>query len=427
MNALLLASWFGHRKVVQMLVSAGAKVTCENKSGLTVLHCAAQRGHAAVMQFIIEDLEDLDIDKTTKLGQTALHLTAEEGQLQAVEYLLSCGSSLAMRDKDNNSPLHLAAGRGHLAVVKKLLEAGAEMDGKNTAGQTSLHLAAEGGHHHCVQLLLSSGCDIDAQSSKSMTALHYAARSGHDEVAQLLIRGGIAVDAVDHHHATAMQLAVLHNFPAIVKLIIDADGDLDIADNRQQTPLHVAAEHARQDIAEMILISGVNLKLVDKQGKTSLDIAARGNHISMVDMIIKADRFYKWEKDNLPSESDSWVLKHLTFKQDQRPETEHMRSVLWRLSTQHLKVGGVECLAHHWTFTEAHILAIEQQWAGSKSYKEHGHRMLLIWLHGVLTARENPIKSLYEGLVGIDRLDLAESMRRKANAENDSPKKCAMT
>uniref|UniRef100_A0A0E9RNW8 Uncharacterized protein n=1 Tax=Anguilla anguilla TaxID=7936 RepID=A0A0E9RNW8_ANGAN len=31
--------------------------------------------------------------------------------------------------------------------------------------------------------------------------------------------------------------------------------------------------------------------------------------------------------------------------------------------------------------------------------------MLLIWLHGVRMAEENPIKGLYEGLVGISRRD----------------------
>uniref|UniRef100_H2ZX76 Ankyrin repeat and death domain containing 1A n=1 Tax=Latimeria chalumnae TaxID=7897 RepID=H2ZX76_LATCH len=177
----------------------------------------------------------------------------------------------------------------------------------------------------------------------------------------------------------------------------------------QQTALHIAAEHGRQDIAEMILIAGVNLKLTDKQGKTSLDVAARGNHINLVDMIVKADRFYKWEKkDNLNSDSDSWVAIHLTFKQDHRLETQHIRSVLWRLATKYLKHNEWKKLAHFWKFTDAHIRAIEQQWTeGTKSYKEHGHRMLLIWLHGVIMAGENPIKGLYEGLVGIGRRDLA--------------------
>jgi len=33
--------------------------------------------------------------------------------------------------------------------------------------------------------------------------------------------------------------------------------------------------------------------------------------------------------------------------------------------------------------------------------------MLLIWLHGVVQAGDNPVKGLYEGLVEISRTDLA--------------------
>lgn len=36
---------------------------------------------------------------------------------------------------------------------------------------------------------------------------------------------------------------------------------------------------------------------------------------------------------------------------------------------------------------------------GKKSYKEHGNRMLLIWLHGTLLAHQNPVKHIYEDLV----------------------------
>jgi len=36
---------------------------------------------------------------------------------------------------------------------------------------------------------------------------------------------------------------------------------------------------------------------------------------------------------------------------------------------------------------------------GKKSYKEHGNRLLLIWLHGALLAHQNPVKRIYEDLV----------------------------
>ncbi|KAF3830608.1 hypothetical protein GH733_004427 [Mirounga leonina] len=210
------------------------------------------------------------------------------------------------------------------------------------------------------------------------------------------------------HGASPLHLAVKHHFPALVQLLINAGSDLDATDNRQQTPLHLAAEHARQDIAEMLLIAGVNLNLRDKQGKTALAVAARSNHISLVDMIIKADRLYTWEKDHL------WLRdprdccgKNLTFKQDHRQEGRQFSCVLWRLASRDLRPHEWKKLAYCWEFTEAHVHAIEQPWTGTKSYQEHGHRMLLIWLHGVATAGENPSKALFESLVAIDRRDLA--------------------
>ncbi|XP_078007335.1 ankyrin repeat and death domain-containing protein 1A isoform X2 [Phascolarctos cinereus] len=407
MNALLLSAWFGHLRILQLLVNSGAKINCEDKNGLNILHCAAQRGHVHVLEFIMEDLEDVHLDRIDKLDRTAFHLAAAHGQLDTLDFLIGFGCDHGIKDKEGNTALHLAAKNGHSSVLQRIIELGLDLEEKNGEGLTALHTATEGGHLDCVQLLIQAGSKVNAQTQKQMNCLHYAALHGFDDIAQALIDAGISVDAANHQNASPIHTAVLNNFPSVVRLLIEAEIDLDVTDNRQQTPLHIAAENARQDIAEMILLAGVNLNLTDKQGKTSLDVAARGNHISLVDMIIKADRFYKWEQDNLRTDSDSWAVKPLTFKQDHGVETQHIRSVMWCLATKYLKHNDWKKLAHHWKFTDAHIRAIEQQWAGTKSYREHGHRMLLIWLHGVIMAAENPNKGLYEGLVGIGRRDLA--------------------
>nr|XP_006012598.1 PREDICTED: ankyrin repeat and death domain-containing protein 1A [Latimeria chalumnae] len=357
-------------------------------------------------------------------SEKEFHDAAKQNDMEKMEELMRRGVDIKAKNNIDRTALHWAAGAGHEQAVKLLLDHDSPIDDEDSFGMNALLLVAWFGHVRILQILVNAGAKINCENKKDMTGLHYAALRGYDKLARLLVEAGISMDSVNHHHAAAVHLAVLYNFPSTVKLLIDAECDLDVADNRQQTALHIAAEHGRQDIAEMILIAGVNLKLTDKQGKTSLDVAARGNHINLVDMIVKADRFYKWEKDNLNSDSDSWVAIHLTFKQDHRLETQHIRSVLWRLATKYLKHNEWKKLAHFWKFTDAHIRAIEQQWTGTKSYKEHGHRMLLIWLHGVIMAGENPIKGLYEGLVGIGRRDLAESIRRKANADSNSPKKC---
>ncbi|XP_021092747.1 ankyrin repeat and death domain-containing protein 1A isoform X5 [Heterocephalus glaber] len=419
MNAILLSAWFGHLQVLQILVNSGAKIHCENKDGLALLHCAALRGHMPVLAFMMEDLEDVALDHRDKRGRTAFHKAAEHGQLEALDFLVGSGCDHSVRDKEGNTALHLAAGQGHTAVLQRLVDIGLDLEEQNAEGLTALHAAAEGTHPDCVQRLLGAGSHVNALTQKKMSCLHYAALSGSEAVCQALIRAGGCTNVADYQGTSPLHLAVRHNFPALVELLIDAHSDLNAIDNRQQTPLHLAAEHARQDVAEMLLIAGVDLNLRDKQGKTALAVAARSNHITLVDMIIKADRLYRREKG--PQRPPG---KSLTFRQDHGQETQQLHSVLWRLASRHLRPHEWKKLAFSWEFTEAHVSAIEQQWTGTRSYQEHGHRMLLIWLHGMTLAGKNPSKALFEGLVAIGRRDLAESIRKKVNAEPRAPRSC---
>uniref|UniRef100_G1SNR4 Ankyrin repeat and death domain containing 1A n=1 Tax=Oryctolagus cuniculus TaxID=9986 RepID=G1SNR4_RABIT len=394
MNALLLSAWFGHLRILQILVHSGAKVHCENKDGLTLLHCAAQKGHVPVLAFMMEDLEDVALDQADKLGRTAFHRAAEHGQLEALDFLVGSGCDHSVKDKEGNTALHLAAGRGHVAVLQRLVELGLHLEARTTEGLTALHAAAEGAHPDCVQLLLRAGSDPNALTQKKRSCLHYAALTGSEDVSRALIHTGGCTNVADHQGASPMHLAVRHNFPALVQLLINAHADLDATDNRQQTPLHLAAELACQEVAELLLVAGVDLSLRDKERLPGRD----------------------------PREPPR---KSLTFRQDHRQETQQLRSELWRLASRRLRPHEWKRLARAWEFTEAQLDAIEQQWTGTKSYQEHGHRMLLIWLHGVAIAGENPGRELFQGLVAIGRRDLAESMRKKANAEPSGPRMCA--
>uniref|UniRef100_A0A2K5MC48 Ankyrin repeat and death domain containing 1A n=1 Tax=Cercocebus atys TaxID=9531 RepID=A0A2K5MC48_CERAT len=357
MNALLLSAWFGHLRILQILVNSGAKIHCKSKDGLTLLHCAAQKGHVPVLAFIMEDLEDVALDHVDKLGRTAFHRAAEHGQLDALDFLVGSGCDHSVKDKEGNTALHLAAGRGHVAVLQRLVDIGLDLEEQNAVS----HHLGDGEMHDP---------SPNALTQKNLSCLHYAALSGSEDVSRVLIHAGGCTNVADHQGASPLHLAVRHNFPALVQLLINSDSDLNAMDNRQQTPLHLAAEHAWQDIAEMLLIAGVDLNLRDK---VPLDPSG----------------------------------KSLSFKQDHRQETQQLRSVLWRLASRHLQPREWKKLAYSWDFTEAHVYAIEQQWTGTRSYQEHGHRMLLIWLHGVSTAGENPSKALFEGLVTIGRRDLA--------------------
>ncbi|XP_072665243.1 ankyrin repeat and death domain-containing protein 1A isoform X13 [Canis lupus baileyi] len=410
------------------LIERRVNVRARNHVGRVALHWAAGAGHEQAVQLLLQ--HEVAVDDEDAFGMNALLLSAWFGHLRILQILVNSGAKIHCENKEGNTALHLAASRGHLAVLQRLVDIRLDLEEQNTKGLTALHAAAEGVHVDCVQLLLEAGSSVNALTQKKQSCLHYAALGGSEDVARALIHAGGQTNVADHQGASPMHLAVKHNFPALVQLLIDAGSDLDATDNRQQTPLHLAAEHARQDIAEMLLIARVNLNLRDKerlqpmlqatlhlsgsnpglpsslqQGKTALAVAARSNHTSLVDMIIKADRLYKREKDHPLRREPSG--KNLTFKQDHRQERQQFHSVLWRLASRDLRPHEWKKLAYCWEFTDAHVHAIEQQWTGTKSYQEHGHRMLLIWLHGVAVASENPSKALFEGLVAIDRRDLA--------------------
>uniref|UniRef100_A0A8B9LQX8 Ankyrin repeat and death domain containing 1A n=1 Tax=Astyanax mexicanus TaxID=7994 RepID=A0A8B9LQX8_ASTMX len=288
-------------------------------------------------------------------SEKELHDAAKRNDTEKMQELIRKGVDPKAKNKMDRKALHWAAGAGSVDALRLLLDHDTMVDDMDSFGMNALLLAGWFGHLKILQILVSSGAKLNCENKKGLNLLHCAAQRGHIHILEFIVEDleDVRLNRVDktfkkvsfRNHTSALHLAVFNNSSEIVKILIDAECDLDIFDSRLQTALHIAAEHGRHNIAEMILIAGVNLRLLDKQEKTSLDIAARGNHVNVVDMIIKADRFYKWE-------------------QDHQPETQHIRSILWKLATKYLKPGEWKRLAQHWRFTDAHIRAIEHEWTG---------------------------------------------------------------
>ncbi|KAK2521263.1 Ankdd1b [Columba livia] len=211
----------------------------------------------------------------------------------------------------------------------------------------------------------------------------------------------------------------------VVKSLLDSNHDINALNHRQETPLHLAADLGNVELVEVLLKAGCKLKTTDKHGKTALAVASRSNHTLIVDMIIKAERYYATKQEN-PADSDDGSHFGLSFKQDHSTQTKQIRSALWNLAYNQLKPQEWKKLAQCWKFTDEQIKAIEEQWTGKKSYKEHGNRMLLIWLHGILLAHQNPVKYIYEDLVDAGFRPLAEKIRAASSADMDS-RKCVIS
>ncbi|MEE6458562.1 hypothetical protein FKM82_000345 [Ascaphus truei] len=221
-----------------------------------------------------------------------------------------------------------------------------------------------------------------------------------------------------------LHLAIINNHMPVVDILLHSEYDINATNQKQQTALHLAAEFRNIDMVDKFLKAGCDLRIADQQGKTALSTASRSNHTLIVDMIIKAERYYTWKTGLAESIQETNVS--LTFKQDHSTHTSQVRSALWKLAYNQLKSQEWKRLAQLWKFTDMQIKTIEEQWTGKTSYQEHGHRTLLIWLHGVFLTKENPIKCLYEDLVQTGHQQLAENFRLESSNSMES-KKCTIS
>ena len=100
---------------------------------------------------------------------------AAQGQLEVIQDLVSRGTSVNSRDKNESTPLFLAARAGNCQVCRWLLEHGAEVDARCTKQNlTALHAAVANDDVEVALVLIADhGADIYARTStgKSMQAL----------------------------------------------------------------------------------------------------------------------------------------------------------------------------------------------------------------------------------------------------------------
>ncbi|XP_076260558.1 uncharacterized protein LOC143196611 isoform X1 [Rhynchophorus ferrugineus] len=429
MRPLHMAAWHGHPEAVELLINLGACTNTVTKARYTLLICAARNNRANVIDFLLDTLEDVHIDAIDADGQTALFHAAANGHACIVKRLIEMGASLDKKNKENRSALHEACQGGHAEVAQFLLAREADMEARDNQENTPLHIAAQHQQNKLVQILLENGADPDSENQKGCTPLHIAASLGSKGILECLLQHGASISKQNHCGNTALHMACQANVVDTVEILITKGADLNYLNKRLQSPIHISAEMGHAEICRLLLAAGADIEQREQGGRTPLYIAARGSFTAIVDMIIKTARLDypahenppETRRDSLAALKPKLSRKWRSQSKDEGKirEYERLKEILYKLAYKHLSHGEWKRLAYHWAFTEDQIKAIEHQYNGPSSYKEHGFRMMLIWAHG-LGHDVNPVKELYESLVAIGKRPLADTLRRKIDQENES-------
>lgn len=171
---LHLATYFGHKDVVEQLLAKGAEINAVNDNGDTPLHKASFIGREDLVMLLIQYNADVSVingegrlprdmtpanevgDEIAKLLRAAettemlqkegrLLSYAREGNLESLSQLLKDVNppNINCVDGQGNSSLHCAAYRGHKEVAILLLQNGVDTMIRNQRGQLALDLARD--------------------------------------------------------------------------------------------------------------------------------------------------------------------------------------------------------------------------------------------------------------------------------------------
>ena len=150
----------------------------------------------------------------------ALLVTAERGDISALDALLGRNPDTDVRDSCDWTPLMKATLNGHRDAAERLLAAGAAVDAMDKGGYTALMLAASNNHAAVVDLLVEHGAMVDAQErTQGFTALIWASQRGHADAVAALLRHGADATLPDLEAKTAADRARAEGHPAVLALL----------------------------------------------------------------------------------------------------------------------------------------------------------------------------------------------------------------
>ena len=181
-SAILTAVYHRQKEIVNLLVARGATLTLSeacaageleraerlvdadplsvnrhSPDGWTPLHLAAFFGHSKIVELLLGRDADVLAQSRNSNGNTPLHAALASNHAFVAGLLLGAGGDVNAPDAAGWRPLHIAAANNNLDSMASLVAQGADVTAANREGQTALSLAQEKNHREAAALLRRHG------------------------------------------------------------------------------------------------------------------------------------------------------------------------------------------------------------------------------------------------------------------------------
>ena len=130
----------------RLLAEDPSLVSAHSHDGWTPLHLAAFFGHARLVEMLLARGADARAVSRNHTGNMPLHAALAGNHKMAAGLLIGADADVNAADGAGWRPLHLASHGGNVELMKQLIAQGAEVHAVNGDGKSAYLLAQE--HHH---------------------------------------------------------------------------------------------------------------------------------------------------------------------------------------------------------------------------------------------------------------------------------------
>jgi len=221
-----------------------ANINQQNDYGFTALHLAAQENNVEMIELLIKFGSNPHL--MNKYNQIPLCTAVNENNTDSALILIP-HTNLGIPSIQTNSVLHLATKKGNVVIAKALIDAGADIKKVDSLG-TPLSIAASGGHKDIVELLIRHGADLNQLNGLGETSLYAAAcYQKNVEAVRFLLEKGADPSIECHGTSLLDALKTQYKYPSldyktVVELIEKA------IRGKEQENTDTTSSHLSQDV-----------------------------------------------------------------------------------------------------------------------------------------------------------------------------------
>jgi len=146
-----------------------------------------------------------------------------------------------------------------MTLLQYLLSQGADVHVKDDRGRSVLMICSSHGHIDIIECLINAGVDLEENDNEGLTPLTHAIINDQTASAAVLLKSGANVNSLDYSGRSPLDVAIYQGSTEMVELLLDNGANMEHPDKRGIKPLDRVIGHGNSSIVSVFLRKGAKL------------------------------------------------------------------------------------------------------------------------------------------------------------------------